>query len=699
MLPPRTSLPGLVNLVVPLAFAAGLAGQDSLPPAPTGPLVLPEHTEAVLPGGLRLVVVPDEAARATTYTLLIPGGGAADPVGLEGTASAVAAAMQERSGAGDPRITVAFGASGDAIAGTVVDSTGNLGRALSRLASAVLEPRLTPRLLDTFRSRRTAELRTALEQPDFLAFRSLAAALYGDHPYGRSADSASLARLDVERLEAWRGAFSSPAGAVLTVAGPVDPASVRDAVLDALSGWEGDDGPREHPARSPLRQRAPPWLLVHEPASASATIHLGIALPPGTSSDWTTIAVLDQILGGDAESRLFRVEGPDGRGIVVGAASAAQRRVGPGLFHVRASVQTGRAAAVTYGLLAELEAIGRESVGPEPLRRARERLASTFPQQLQTAEGVAALMGVNRIFGLPDEQLTSYVERVRRVSAQDVREAAAAYLDTARVAVVVVGDATLLHEDLAALGPFEVVDTFGRAVDVDDLEAPQDAPEVDTSPLRPVEAEYRILVGGQEAGTASRSVARAAESATPGRGAPPGSASTWIYRSSASMGGQDIAQSVTFSAAGFQPLAATASIASGGQSVRLDATVEDGVLRGSVTSPEGRQELQSPVPPGTLVGDMLELAAALLAPSGPAAYRVSVTALETAEVEPVVLRVGEAEEVSVPAGTFTAVPVQVGGQSPQTIWVSADPPHLPLRIRPSGQPITLELVSSGPGGG
>ena len=52
-----------------------------------------------------------------------------------------------------------------------------------------------------------------------------------------------------------------------------------------------------------------------------------------------------------------------------------------------------------------------------------------------------------------------------------------------------------------------------------------------------------------------------------------------------------------------------------------------------------------------------------------------------------------------PAGTFTAVPVQVGGQSPQTIWVSIEPPHLPLRIRPSGQPIALELVSFGPGGG
>jgi len=96
MLPFRTPVTALASAAFSWGLATGLAAQDTLPVAPerTGPVALPAYTETTLANGLRLVVVPDDSAGATTYTLLVPGGSAADPAGLAGTASAVAAAMR-----------------------------------------------------------------------------------------------------------------------------------------------------------------------------------------------------------------------------------------------------------------------------------------------------------------------------------------------------------------------------------------------------------------------------------------------------------------------------------------------------------------------------------------------------------------------------------------------------------------------------
>ena len=68
-------------------------------------------------------------------------------------------------------------------------------------------------------------------------------------------------------------------------------------------------------------------------------------------------------------------------------------------------------------------------------------------------------------------------------------------------------------------------------------------------------------------------------------------------------------------------------------------------------------------------------------------------------MSPVVVRVGAVEEVTVPAGTFQARRIDIGGDQAQTCWVAVDGPRVPVLIRPAGRPVSIELRSVGDGSG
>jgi hypothetical protein len=60
------------------------------------------------------------------------------------------------------------------------------------------------------------------------------------------------------------------------------------------------------------------------------------------------------------------------------------------------------------------------------------------------------------------------------------------------------------------------------------------------------------------------------------------------------------------------------------------------------------------------------------------------------------LEVSGPEEVTVPAGTFSAWRVNMtGGEAALVMYVSTDTPRKTIRIEMVGQPIMIELVSGG----
>lgn len=679
--------PGLIPTGLSAQEAPSAAG-DALEPVPDT-LDLPPHEEAVLPNGLRVIVVRDTAMTTAVWTLLVPGGSAADPEGREGTAAALAGLVDRLAGH-DPGLTLAATASADAVAVTLVDSTAGPLTAARRVADAVARVPITDTAVASVRAAALERLRDAARSPAVVGSRALDRAVYGDHPYGRHVTEASLARIDGEGLRRWRERYLRPRGAVLAVAGPASMAELRPAIEAAVEGWEGE--PPDEPAGRPLRPVPPPRrLLVHHPGSATAVVYVGIPLPTPSGADWTALALLDQLLSGSTESRLFTIDPPGGgEAIVAGTSTGAQRRRGPGIFRAGASVRVGVAAEVVGGLLAGLAAAGDRPAMPDELRPAQERLAASFAEQLRRSEAAAALLAVNRLLGLPDSAMTTYPGRVRRVGVQRLGEVAGAHIDTARASVVVVGDARLLAESLAdplvGVGDFTLVDARGADLTLAELEPFRGSSELAAGLLEPATLVFRVMVGGVEAGRVRRTLASGPDS-LPG---------TLVYRSSVDLGGQGIEQSVTFTASGLRPVRAEASIRGAAGAVRMTGRAEGDRFVGRVSGGGGEQRIDAPLPEDALVGDLVELAAWILPPEEGATFRIPALTPETGRIEAVIYRVGPIETVTVPAGTFQARRIELLAGEDQTLWIRTDGAPVPVRIRPAGRPVTLELVEVAP---
>ncbi|HEX2211373.1 MAG TPA: insulinase family protein, partial [Longimicrobium sp.] len=223
------------NDVLRRAPARPAADRTRRPPAgPAVPLVLPPSVRFTLDGGTRVEVAERRGIPEVYACLAVEAGSAADPAGQRGAAE-LAARMLSRGAGGRGRLEMA----------RWLDRTGAFFRVvvhhdvavlmlfglreaaedgLAFLASAAREPDFAEGEAAGARAELLAEVSRQAMDPAAVADHALAAAVYGDHPYGRAVQGtpASVAALDAAAAHAFHRARYGGAGAVLVVSGDVD---------------------------------------------------------------------------------------------------------------------------------------------------------------------------------------------------------------------------------------------------------------------------------------------------------------------------------------------------------------------------------------------------------------------------------------------------------------------------------------------
>jgi len=120
--------------------------------------------------------------------------------------------------------------------------------------------------------------------------------------------------------------------------------------------------------------------------------------------------------------------------------------------------------------MGELHRMREEPISEAELSLAVSYLVGVFPIRFESTAEVAGGLANVEIFRLPTDYFGSYRDRVRAVTVDDVLRVARTHLDPDRIQVVVVGDAGVIREPIAALGlgPISVYDP----ADADRSDAP-----------------------------------------------------------------------------------------------------------------------------------------------------------------------------------------------------------------------------------
>jgi zinc protease len=432
------------------AVRLALAGMAMLAAAiPATAAVGPDVAHFTLANGLEVVVIPDHRVAVVTHMIWYKVGAADEQPGRSGLAHFLEHLMFKGTAKnpGQHFSEVVAWAGGQENAFTSNDYTGYYQRVPRGDLAKVMgfeADRMTGLVLTDAVVR--PELQVVLEEqnqriannPSARLGIEVAAALYRNHPYGKPVigwrhEIEKLTRK--EALDFYRRHYA-PNNAVVIVAGDVTADEVRK-LAEATYGQvppRTDLAPRVRPQEPP--QEGPRTVTLADARVAQPSLRRSYLVPSYTTAKHGEAVVLDvltHILGGGASSRLYRT-------LVVDNSLAVNARAwyqGSALDDTRLGVYaTPRPGVSLARLEAAMDAViaklADKGVTADELERAKTRLVADAIYAQDRPTTLARWYGVAITTGSTVEAVRTWPDRIGKVTAEQVRDAARRWLDIRR---------------------------------------------------------------------------------------------------------------------------------------------------------------------------------------------------------------------------------------------------------------------------
>jgi len=429
---PATDL--LASLLVALALN-GCAGAQAPPssPAPQGPV---RH---VLPNGVRVVIQEFRSSEVVAVQLWVRAGGRDETASELGLAHYLEHMLFKGTttrarGFVDRDIE---GVGGRINAGTSLDYTfyhavlpkSRAVPTIEMLADISVNSVLDETELDLEKKVVLEEMRLSEDSPQRYLSRRLYGVVFGSHPYGRSVLGTPeiIQALTRDTLLSFYRRYYVPESFVLVVVGPVDPTETLRAAERSL-GRLPRSGFQRLPAPAPVTL-TPRKVDMPRPG-ALAYLGLGWLGPKLDHADTPAVDLLVSILGQSRSSRLPQSL-RERLALVNSVGSDYAALEAGGVITVTAQLEPSNLARAEAEILKEVQRVREQGVTDAELRRAITLAEADHAFRSETAEGRARLFGRAETVWRIAEEL-AYIDRVRTVTAEQVRLVARRYLDPER---------------------------------------------------------------------------------------------------------------------------------------------------------------------------------------------------------------------------------------------------------------------------
>jgi predicted Zn-dependent peptidase len=253
--------------------------------------------------------------------------------------------------------------------------------------------------------------------------------VFGSHPYGRSVLGTPeiIQALTRDTLLSFYRRYYVPESFALIVVGPVEPTEALRAAERSL-GRLPRSGFQRLPAPAPA-SLTPRKLDTPRPG-ALAYLGLGWLGPKLDHADTPAVDLLVSILGQSRSSRLTQSL-RERLSLVNSVGSEYAALEAGGVITVTAQLEPSNLARAEAEILKEVQRVREQGVTDAELRRAITRAEADHAFRSETAEGRARRFGFAETVWRLSEEL-AYIDRVRTVTAEQVRLVARRYLDPER---------------------------------------------------------------------------------------------------------------------------------------------------------------------------------------------------------------------------------------------------------------------------
>jgi zinc protease len=270
--------------------------------------------------------------------------------------------------------------------------------------------------------------------PDARLREQVEAALFLNHPYGRPVIGwhHEIKKLNREDALAFYRRYYTPNNAVVVIAGDVTADEVK-ALAEKTYGKvarRSEIGPRKRPQEP--EHTAARQVTLADPRATPSLQRAYLAPSDSTAKpgEAEALEVLAHVLGGGSNSRLQRALVED-RGLANGAgATYSGTSVDQTLFSVYATPRPHVSLTeLETAMDAVIDELATNGITPEELARAKTRMIADAVYAKDNQATLARWYGAALATGSTVDDVKSWTEQVRAVTADSVRAAARTWLD------------------------------------------------------------------------------------------------------------------------------------------------------------------------------------------------------------------------------------------------------------------------------
>jgi len=444
----------------------------------TNPSVeLPAIWDTKLTNGVRVLAVPNSETPTVTIRATFDVGQRDEPASKAGLTSLMAALMgeatQDHSAAEFTEELERIGASISVSSGqyqttvTVNTLTKHLDQAVALMMERTLKPAFTEEDFARIKSQTIEGLMASRKTPQGLAGRAITSVLYGStHPLSYP-DGGIPSTVEAITLDDVRGYYAAHFPAHLsgvTVSASLPQTEIL-AALDGFAALEVSEAYRVPIENLPEIKGRTLYLVNKEGAAQSSLRTAQPSIKYDALGDYYKAGLANFNLGGTFNSRI-NLNLREDKGYTYGARSGFSGGPEFGSFRVSSEVNKDATGASVTEVLNELDGFAAEGMDEAEYDFMRSAIGQRDALQYETPGRKLGLLGNILRYDLPLNYRTQQNNILQETDREVLNALANKLIQPENMAIVVVGDAATIREELEALGmPIKKLDEDGFEIE------------------------------------------------------------------------------------------------------------------------------------------------------------------------------------------------------------------------------------------
>ncbi len=468
----RIFILAVVLLLVGGQVSAQIDRSQKPEPGPAPKASFPEYQESTLDNGLKVLIVSNHAQPVVTFRLLVKSGSEydADKSGLAGfTTDLLTSGTTTRSSlkfaqeADFLGLNIGASAADDQMSVFGSGLKKHMDKLLTLMTDALYNPSFPEDELSKLKKQTLSGLKTVHKSPDAVMGRLRITVGYNQHPYANFQTEDEVDAITKSDLESFHKKYFIPNNASLAIVGDVTPDEILPMIEKYFGSWKKGTVPTNNfPAPEAITGREV-HLVDLGKTQSQTEISVSATCIPRNHPDYVTLSMMNSILGGGFSGRLF-ANLREKHGFTYGAYSSVEARKNAGMWNASSSVRRIATDSAFAQIILEMNRMRDEQVDTDLLDMHKEYASGRFLLGLENPSNVATMVQNIDLYNLPKDYYRSYVRNLMAVTPADVQRMATQYLDPDNVALLAIGDASVIAEPLKQFGPVKMYDTDMKPV-------------------------------------------------------------------------------------------------------------------------------------------------------------------------------------------------------------------------------------------